>query len=196
MNTIASTTTPTRQAWRDAPPRDARAHGLARALGWVSIGLGVLELVRPREVARSAGMVAADPLVRGYGVRELATGAALLASARAEPWLWARVAGDVVDIATVSAGLLNRPQAVRRGAGALLTLVAVTAVDIACAAALGRERRLQQDRQPIDFAQRSGFPRPAQQMRGVAVNNGRVAANGFDAATGRAQQPGAVGVAH
>jgi len=116
MNTIASTTTPTRQAWRDAPPRDARAHGLARALGWVSIGLGVLELVRPREVARSAGMVAADPLVRGYGVRELATGAALLASARAEPWLWARVAGDVVDIATVSAGLLNRPQSVAKEA--------------------------------------------------------------------------------
>jgi hypothetical protein len=49
------------------------------------------------------------------------------------------------------------------------------ALDVACAAALRRERRRQQRRQPIDFAQRSGFSQPPSMMRGVARREGQSA---------------------
>lgn len=154
--------------YRDAPPHDHSAHALARGLGWLSIGLGVAEILRPREMSRAAGMEAADRLVRGYGARELLTGAALLTTSRPEPYVWARVAGDVLDIATVGAGAVagRSPQ---RGAAAVLALVGVMAVDVVCALALRREARQRQGRPFVHYGDRTGFPRGVREMRGAAA---------------------------
>lgn len=77
------------------------ANRLARGLGWFSIGLGVAELVAPRQVAKLVGTQNHSSLIRLYGVREIAAGVGILSAAQPSGWLWARVAGDVLDLATL-----------------------------------------------------------------------------------------------
>lgn len=139
---------------------------VARALGWFSVALGVAELVAPRAVARACGMSGRDAgVVRAYGLRELAAGAGLLKTQDPAPWLWTRVAGDVLDIATV--GLQGRGRSGRM-TFALATLAGVAVLDVMAA------RQAQQRRTPgptRDYSDRSGFPRPAAEMRGVASHH-------------------------
>ncbi|HEY1961981.1 MAG TPA: hypothetical protein VGG69_06160, partial [Rhizomicrobium sp.] len=47
---------------------------LGRALGWLSFGLGLAELVAPRQITRALGMEGKEGLVRAYGAREIGAG--------------------------------------------------------------------------------------------------------------------------
>ena len=71
---------------------------LAKPLGWFSIGLGLAELIVPRRIAEAHGAPLADTLVRGFGAREIAAGIGILAAPERSAGLWARAAGDVLDI--------------------------------------------------------------------------------------------------
>jgi hypothetical protein len=87
------------------PGRSQSSHDrVARGLGYLSIALGVAEIVAPAAICRAAGVRGLENVVRGYGAREIATGVAILGSHDPEPWIWTRVAGDLADIATVAAG--------------------------------------------------------------------------------------------
>lgn len=133
----------------------------ARGLGWFSIAIGAAEVLAPRLVARACGLRGGVALVQAFGVRELATGIGLLTARDPQPWVWARVAGDGMDLAAL--GLRGRGL----GAVAASSLVgAVAAADVACAEAL-RRRRARLDNAP-DYSDRSGWPQPAAQMRGAA----------------------------
>lgn len=136
----------------------------ARALGWFSIGLGLLELLAPAAVARAAGLPGRAGLIRLYGLRELATGAGLLAAQNPEPWLRARVAGDAMDLVTLATGLTDRNPHAARTAGAVLAVSAVTAADVLVVSAMGRHRSTP----VIDYSARSGFPQGAEALRGAA----------------------------
>src|SRR4051794_31635707 len=83
------------------------AYQLAQGLGWFSIALGVAELVAPRSLARALGMEGNESLLQAYGAREIGTGIAILSSRRPAPWLWGRVAGDALDIATLACGMTS-----------------------------------------------------------------------------------------
>jgi hypothetical protein len=108
---------------------------LATFLGLFSIGLGLAEAVAPRAMADRTG-VRMPGLLRAYGLREIAAGVGILASRRPGPWLWARVAGDVLDLATLAAAYGQSTGADRRKAVEAAAAVAgVTALDVACAAA-------------------------------------------------------------
>ena len=109
--------------------RQARVWRLSRGLGWFSVGLGAWELLAPRQVARMLGAPAATRLIRLYGVRELKAGAGLLLGARKAPWLWARFAGDLVDLATLAAAV-RRGADRRRVALAAGSVLGVTALDL------------------------------------------------------------------
>ena len=85
----------------------------ARALGWFSIGLGLAELAMPRRMARVAGAPNLPTLTRAFGLREIGTGIGILTSKDPSPWLWGRVAGDALDVATVGAGLVTRGRPLR-----------------------------------------------------------------------------------
>src|SRR5688572_11318671 len=79
----------------DAPSR------WASALAWFSVGLGVTQLVAPRALAKLIG--ARDrgrtrTTMRALGARELMVGLGLLRARKTAPWLWSRVAGDIVDL--------------------------------------------------------------------------------------------------
>ena len=131
-----------------------RTQAVARGLGWFSIGLGIAEIVAPRLVAQAAGLRCADNVVRLYGAREIINGVGILLARKRAPWMWARVAGDALDIATA-----RRP-------AAIAALGAVTVIDVATAAQLSREEN--QRAQLYDYSDRSGFPRPPAEMRGAA----------------------------
>jgi hypothetical protein len=142
---------------------------LAQGLGWFSIALGTFELVSPRTVTRSLGMHGQETLVRAYGLREIAKGVGILMARDPAPWLWARVAGDALDLGTLATAYTDdNPRRDNVGL-ALLNVAGVTAVDVYCAQQLSRENRQRTAQRPIrDYSGRSGFPRPAHEMRGVA----------------------------
>ena len=131
-----------------------RTQALACGLGIFSIAIGVAELVAPRWIGGLAGARVSPNMMRAFGVREIATGVGLLMASKRGPWLWGRVAGDALDIASV------------RNPAAIAALAGVTAVDVAAASAVTREEN--RPRQIFDYSSRSGFSRPIDQVRGVA----------------------------
>lgn len=76
---------------------------LGLALAGLSIGLGLAELFAAKGIARRLGVRGHEDVVRAYGYRELASGAALLAAPASAAPVWARVAGDVLDLGTLGA---------------------------------------------------------------------------------------------
>ena len=139
----------------------------ARALGWFSIGLGLAELAMPRRLARVAGAPNAPRLTRAYGLREIGTGIAILTSKDPSPWLWGRVAGDALDVATVSAGLITQRRPMRT-LTSLAMLLGVAWVDLKVAGKAPPRRKLEK-RSSRDYRRRSGFPLSAAEMRGIAL---------------------------
>lgn len=79
-------------------------NSLAVALGWFSIGLGLAELLMPRQVSRAVGVKESPKLVRSLGMRELASGVGILRNRQQQGWLWSRVGGDMMDLALLGAG--------------------------------------------------------------------------------------------
>ena len=108
---------------------------LATFLGLFSIGLGLWELTNPRGVAETSGVPYTGTL-QAYGVREIMCGLGILANRRPAGWLWSRVIGDVLDIATAAAayagaeGDADRRKKVVRTIAALL---GVTVLDVVAA---------------------------------------------------------------
>ncbi len=140
---------------------------LARGLGYFSIALGLAELLAPRMITRTLAMPRLEPLVRSYGAREIATGVAILGTPNAAPWIWGRVAGDVLDIATVAIARRPRSQKTSAVPLAMAALLAVTAVDLLCARDLEREKGSR--RTAIsNYGDRSGFPGGVQAAHGAA----------------------------
>jgi uncharacterized membrane protein len=95
---------------RATPKFDART--LAEGLGWFSVALGAAEILTPGLV-RSITGVGRSGTLRSAGVRELATGIAILTQRNPAPWLWSRVVGDVMDLAGLATGM--RPSNPGRG---------------------------------------------------------------------------------
>jgi hypothetical protein len=161
----------------------------ARALGWFSIGLGLAELAMPRTLARAAGMPNVPALTRFHGLREIGTGIGILTSKDPSPWLWGRVAGDALDVATVGAGLVTAGRPLRTLTSVAM-LLGIALLDMKVAeAAPPRARR--EKRSLRDYSMRSGFPRPAHEMRGIArqpssrVGGTAAAPSGVDASPAR-----------
>jgi hypothetical protein len=149
--------------WRDGEGSLA----LAQGLGWFSIGLGAAELLAPEHLARFLGMEEHTQLIRAYGAREVATGVGVLSQEDPTPWLWGRVAGDALDLATLAVGL-NRDNPQRGNVGLAIAAVAgVMALDVICAQRLGADR--ERFSWPIrDYSDRRGLPRHPSAMRGAA----------------------------
>jgi hypothetical protein len=140
---------------------------LAKNLGYFSIALGMVELMAPRALCNAIGLRGMEPVIRAYGAREIATGVAILTSHDPEPWIWARVAGDVADIATVATGLQQDNARTENNLLALAALGAVTAVDVACARGLNAEKG-NRTTAIVNYSNRSGFPRGLEAARGAA----------------------------
>ncbi len=107
---------------------------LAQALGWFSIGLGVIEIVAPRALAKFIGIPAARAgTTRLMGLREVAAGAGILARPHPTEWVWARVGGDILDVAALTKARKSRRSKTGRVAAAMAAVAGVTALDVICA---------------------------------------------------------------
>ncbi|MCL5745137.1 MAG: SRPBCC family protein [Acidobacteria bacterium] len=118
---------------------DGKVERLAKALGWFSIGLGVAEVVMPSRLARLIGVREHRDMFRTYGVREIGAGAGILTQRRPSGWLWARVAGDALDLASLGAALASKRSDKNRVTIATAAVAGVTAADVFCAIQLSRE---------------------------------------------------------
>ncbi len=78
---------------------------IARGLAWFGIGLGLLEVCAPAAVAKAAGLEKHSTLIQAFGVREILSGAMILAAEDPQDLLWMRVAGDGLDGALLASGL-------------------------------------------------------------------------------------------
>jgi hypothetical protein len=156
----------TTTAGAHGPNRSARA--MAEGLGWFSIGLGLGELLAPRALARFLGLDSYAGVIQAYGAREVATGIGILTQADPTPWLWGRVAGDALDLATLAAGLSEERARTQNIGLALAAVSGVTVLDVICAQSLAEDGGGGSAGPIADYSQRRGMPRPPEQMRGVA----------------------------
>ena len=131
---------------------------VATGLGLFSIGLGVAEVVAGRALGRALGMEDQTGLIRAFGLREIAAGVGIFSQPRPTAWLWARVAGDALDLAALGAAF-NDDNPKRDNVGIAIGAVAgVTAVDLWCAWRLSRRGYLKTHPHPSKPAFGPGRP--------------------------------------
>lgn len=141
---------------------------LAQQLGWFSIALGAVELTATGSLARALDMRGQERLIQAYGAREIAKGVGILTSKDPTPWLWGRVAGDVLDLGTLAYAYRNgRKQ--RNVAIAIVNVAAVMALDVMCAQQLAATRK-RQSLPARDYSDRSGLPQGIDASRGLAAD--------------------------
>ena len=113
---------------------------LARALGWFGVGLGAVQVLAPRSFGRSIGVDAPPWLVRLIGLREIASGAGILAQREPAPWIEARATGDLMDLVLLGLAYNSRSANRERVAAAVAMTAGITALDVLYGALLERAR--------------------------------------------------------
>lgn len=126
--------------------QDRGSQGLARFLGWFSLGLGGAALAARPGVSRLCGIddsPAAQTVLQAAGVRELGHAAALLIPRRAGWGAWTRVAGDIMDLAACGRAMrYRRGDRRRRLMYTTGAIAGITAVDLYTAVRATRGRRM------------------------------------------------------
>jgi len=114
-----------------SPPDTRYAPGLslARGLGWFSIGLGLAELLAPEEMAEWTG-TRRPHLMQLYGLREIVCGLGILNSSQPIAWMWARSAGDALDMATLGVALCEDDGEHDRILASMAAVAGVAALDV------------------------------------------------------------------
>jgi uncharacterized membrane protein len=102
---------------------------LDQALAFFSIGLGLLELLAPRRLGRLTGAGDHAALFRLCGLREIASGVALLSPKAARFAAMSRQAGDAMDLVLLGAAFGSRDARPARLALATTTVLGVAAID-------------------------------------------------------------------
>ena len=139
---------------------------LEKALGWFSFGLGLAELIAPKQITRALGMEGKEALVRAYGAREIGAGVLCL-SIDKQVGLWNRVAGDGIDIATLLTGMRSDNPKRDNVMLALAVVLGVTALDVLAAQATTTRHR-RNGAEPRRYDDRSGYPKGIRHSRGAA----------------------------
>lgn len=123
--------------------RSAGGAALATGLGWFSIGLGLAEIAAPALLSKLIGInndARTRTTLRAYGLREIATGIAILAAPRSPLPLWGRVLGDGLDLASLGAGLRDDDNGRARIMGSMASVAGVTILDVIAAIQTSRTR--------------------------------------------------------
>jgi hypothetical protein len=79
-------------------------HGLARTLGWVSVGAGLALVAAPGSLMKALGLGDRPNLGRILGVRDLVLGTGLLRGQNTAAWCRARGIVDTLDVALIIVG--------------------------------------------------------------------------------------------
>jgi hypothetical protein len=158
----------------------------SRLLGWVSFAVGAAELLAPKKVARAVGMREDQALLlRACGARQMATGVGAH-SVYPVPALWARMGGDLADMAILAVaarrlegGRGNGPWIAMAAVGGLAVVSAVVASRLAAETAEGKDAGTRRD-----YSGRSGFPGGVEAARGAGIVQEALAGKAGGAAAG------------
>jgi hypothetical protein len=151
---------------RTGPSSLTNADRLARGLGWFSIALGVTELVAAGRIARMLGLEDKEGLIRAYGARELVSAVPTL-SVDKSVGLASRIAGDVLDLATLASAVHRQNPKRGNAAAATALVVGITLLDLVALAGVKAVHRRETGIER-DYSNRSGLPRGPQASRGLA----------------------------
>jgi uncharacterized membrane protein len=113
-----------------APPEDP----VARGLGVFSFALGVPQILAPGRMNRMIGVkddAASRMWMRLVGVREIAAGVGIFSERRPAEWVWARVAGDTMDLALLGSALRSKSEHPARTLTATGAVIGAFAADVA-----------------------------------------------------------------
>jgi uncharacterized membrane protein len=127
--------------------------GLARGLGWFSLALGATQLAAPRILARTIGIepgLGVSILMRALGAREIASGIAVLMEPRRPLPLWARVAGDVVDLGLLTLAFRGKRTNTPRLLGAIAAVSGALALDMVAARRI--QTRFEEANEPVIYS--------------------------------------------
>lgn len=125
-------TPPPAPGWDIGPERridDGKT--LAGGLAWFSIGLGLVQLLATDRLCRYLDIEEYEDLVRLYGLREIATGVGIMSQREPTPWIAGRIAGDLLDLATLGL-MLSDSREKGRIVGAIGAVAGVTVLDVLC----------------------------------------------------------------
>jgi hypothetical protein len=92
----------------------------------LGLGLGLAELLAPERLARLSGLDGRSRVLKAFGAREIAPGIPLVTASNPVPWLWGRVAGDILDGGLLASTFLAPDRSRRRRA--LTTFLAIAPV--------------------------------------------------------------------
>jgi hypothetical protein len=115
---------------------------LSGMIGLTAMSLGIAGIFFPKAVKRALGVQAPTPVVQSvFGLREMWSGYSLVGDPTRTDVLWARVGGDMFDIAALRS--LDRPNNPQRGNArlALGFVLAVTALDVVTAVRMSTVKR-------------------------------------------------------
>jgi uncharacterized membrane protein len=150
-------------------PRHSREDPLPNLLGWGSLGLGVPQLSSPGRFDEAIG-VKADRESRAWtlvvGVRELAAAAGILLLERPRPvgWLWARVGGDVMDLALLGAAFRSKRADTGRLLGSIGAVAGITVADVVAAVRFSRSPDLVMEDQTMELRASATIRRPREEV--------------------------------
>ena len=113
---------------------------MATGVGWFSLALGLAEVVAPEKIAGELGLEDKKSLVRLYGFREIAKGVGILSNRKPAGWVWGRVAGDVLDLATLATGLRKDNPKRDNVLKTISAIVGVTVLDVVVARQLSESK--------------------------------------------------------
>ena len=113
---------------------------LSKLLGSVSLCLGAAEIVAGGRIARALRLGVPGWVVRLFGVREVASGFAVLAHPDEAAPVGLRLAGDALDLAVLGRALLPGTRTTRAAQVAAAAVLGVTALDLAAGVSLRRRR--------------------------------------------------------
>ena len=133
---------------------------LAVFLGWFSVGLGTAQLLAPKAICKivgASGDGASRRLMRLMGARELTQGIGILTRPRPTNWLWARVAGDGLDLSLLTLTLAKNRKG--RTVLAIANVLGVTAPDVYESLHLSRKTGVPREGMPVRKAVTINRPR-------------------------------------
>ena len=142
------------------------ADRFGKALGWFSLGLGLMEILAPRTVTCTLGMEGHERLICAYGAREIGAGILSLSGERA-PVSGAGSRGT----RSISQQLWRRvdeTRAKRQAVGLTLAMLAGVAVIDLLAAQAVTTTHSRPSRPPRSYRDRSGYPQGLEAARGAA----------------------------
>jgi hypothetical protein len=147
-----------------------KSERLPWTLGWVSLGIGLTELTFPRGLCRVMGVSKRYAgLMRVFGLREIASGLGLLLQPHRREWVWARVAGDALDLALLGVAF-RLPLSNKGWLGAITVAVTgVTLVDVFASVGSWRSPRLPAGTVTPSLGMDIGSSAPAESWRGSGL---------------------------